>query len=246
MHVDKNRLQLLHHGELPPAEEAASRAHLSGCEACSQRLEVEEREEERVGALLGELDHPAPRRDFNEIERRAGVRSLRIARWAAVVALVLGLGGAAYAFPGSPLPRWIGAIVEQVGGRMDPEPRPSPGEPPEGADAGIAVTLGQDFLIVFHAPSAGGQVSVTLTDGVKLAIRAPRDAATFTLGEGRLLVEDRGFGVTYEVEVPRTAPRVEIRAGDRLLFRKEGPSVTTAGLQQGSGSYLLRLSTPAP
>lgn len=242
MHIDEERLQLLLHGELSPLDEERVRSHLSGCDACSRRLAEMEHEEKRVGALLRELDHDAPLPDIGEIERRAGARSARVPRWAAAAALVLLVGGAAYALPGSPLPRWVGAIVEWAGGS-----RSSPsGDTSRLDDAGIAVAPGQDLVIVFQPPIANGQAVVTLTEGAEVELRAPRDAATFTSQEGRLLVEDRGPGATYRIGIPRTAPRVEIRVGDRRLFLKEGPRVTTAGSPQGPSGYLLPLYAPAP
>ena len=156
--------------------------------------------------------------------------------------LVLLLGGVAYALPGSPLPRWVGAIVEWAGGNRVPHPRAIP----RTDDAGIAVAPGQDLVIVFQPPVAGGQAAVTLTEASDVELRAPRDAATFTSQEGRLFVEDRGLGVTYQIGIPRTAPRVEIRVGNRRLFLKDGPRVTTTGSPQGSSGYVLPLAAPAP
>lgn len=242
MHVDEERLQLLLHGELSPLDEERARSHLSGCEACSRRLAEMEHEEKRVGGLLRELDRDAPLPDFGEIERRAGARSGRVPRWATAAALVLLVGGVAYALPGSPLPRWVGAIVEWAGGgRSSPS-----GETSRFDDAGIAVAPGQDLVIVFQPPIARGQAVVTLTEGAEVELRAPGDAATFTSQEGRLFVEDRGLGATYRIGIPRTAPRVEIRVGERRLFLKEGTQVTSAGSSQVSSGYLLPLDAPAP
>lgn len=245
MHVDEERLQRLLHGELARADEAEAQAHLAACDECSRRFAAAAREEESVGALLRELDRPAPHLALGAIARRAGTRSPLIPRWAAGFAIVLGLAGAAYALPGSPLPRLVDAVVEWAKGRPDPL---SPGAGslplPDASFAGIAVPPGARFRILFQTPNTRGEMLVRLTGGAEVEIRAARGAATFTTGESQLVVDGRGLPATYEIEIPLTAPRVEILVGEDRVFLKEGSRVTTA---LGSGStapYRLQIAAP--
>jgi len=244
VHLDEERLQRLLDGELARDDEARARTHLAGCDECSGRFAAMAREEERVGTLLRTLDRPAPRLDVTAIARRAEAPRPRIARWAASIALVLGLAGAAYALPGSPLPRWVDAVVHWASGRQNPLAPPATPAPPR-SSAGVAVSPGRSLLVLFTAPNPRGQVVVTLTAGTEVEIRAPQDAATFTSGEERLVVEDHGLEATYEVDVPLAAPRVEIRVGERRIFLKAGGRVATA--TSGSSSpYRLSMAVPTP
>ena len=244
MHVDEERIQRLLHGELGRADEAEARAHLADCEECSRRLAALKRDEERVGSLLRALDRPAPRVDLAAITRLARPR---IPRWAAGIVLVLGLAGAAYALPGSPLPRWIDAVVDWARGRQDPL---SPGAgglvPSDPSRAGIAVSPGERFTILFRAPNARGEILVRLTPGTEIEIRAPRDAATFTAGENQLVVDGRGVPAAFEIDVPSTAPRVEILVGEHRVFLKEGSRVTTALPPGTAPPYRLAIPAPTP
>ena len=244
MHVDEERVQRLLHGELGRADEAEVRAHLAGCEECSRRLAAMTRDEERVGSLLRALDRPTPRVDVGAIARLANARRPRIPRWAAGIVLVLGLAGVAYALPGSPLPRLVDAVVEWAKGRRDPL-SPGAGDPvPPPSAAGIAVSPGERFTILFQTPNARGEILVRLTPGSEVEIRAPRGAATFTAGENQLVVDGRGIPTTYEIDVPAAATRVEILAGKERVFLKEGPRVTTSLPEGTSPPYRLAIPTP--
>jgi hypothetical protein len=245
VHVDEERLQRLLHGELGRTDEAEARAHLADCEECSRRLAAMTRDEERVDSLLRVLDRPAPRVDVRAIARRADARRPWIPRWAAGVVLVLGLAGVAYALPGSPLPRLVDAVVEWAKGRRDPL---SPGAggpvPPNSSAAGIAVSPGERFTILFQTPNARGEILVRLTQAAEIEVRAPRDVATFTAGESQLVVDGRGISATYEIDVPLTAPRIEIRAGEDRIFLKEGSRVTTSLPPGSAPPYRLAIPTP--
>ena len=48
--------------------------------------------------------------------------------------------------------------------------------------AGIAVTPGQNLVLLFAAAQTQGQARVTLTDGPEVVVRAVLGAATFTSG----------------------------------------------------------------
>ena len=246
MHVDEERIQRLLHGELVPTDEAEVRAHLADCGECAGRLAAMRRDEERVDSLLHELDRPAPRLDVGAIARRAEARSPRIPRWAAGIVLVLGLAGAAYALPGSPLPRLVDAVLEWTRGRQDPlSPDTGSHPPPPPSFAGIAVPPGERFRILFQTPNARGEMLVRLTAGTEVEIRAPRGAATFTAGENQLVVDGRGLPTTYEIEIPLAAPRVEIVVGEDRVFLKEGPRVTTALPPGSAAPYRLPIAAPA-
>lgn len=241
MHLDEDRLQRLLHGELSPAVETSAHQHLAGCADCRVLVATTEREETEVVGLLQNLDHPPPRIHAETVAARARGRGrgVHAVRWAAGIVLGLGLAGAAYAAPGSPLPAWVETVVDWARGRPDRAPAPSP------EVAGIAVAPGPRLVIVFTAPQAAGQAQVSLTDGADVVVRALSGAATFTTDVDRLVIDNQG-SATFEIQIPRTAPRVEIRVGGQRLFLKERSRVTTDTVTDMGGPYVLPLVPPGP
>lgn len=240
MHLDDGLVQRLLDAELAAREETAAREHLAGCAECRTRLAEAERDFRAIQALLQHLDHPRPEVPAQAVVARAGVPGFPWRR-AAVVALMLGGAGVAYALPGSPLPSLMRAARAWLaGGRARPDPvsvRPQA----EPAGAGIAVVPGDDLLIVFPSPRAGARARVSLTADSEVMVRAPVGAATFTSEPARLVIETRA-PATFEIGIPRDAPRVEIRLGERRLFLKRGPRVTADVAGPAGGPYLLPLA----
>jgi anti-sigma factor RsiW len=236
MHLDEERLQRLLHGELPAQEEKAAREHLAACMECGGRLAEAEREDTEVHALLRSADRPAPRVGADTIVARAATRHLELSRVAAAILLALGMiAVAAYAAPGSPLKAWVGAMVEWVGGgsgrsRAAVERRVS----------GIAVAPGRQLIILFTSSQSIGRAEVSLTDDAEVVVRAPIGAATYTSGAEQLTIDNRGSAATFEIQIPRTAPRIEIRLEGSLVFLKEAERVVSDA-SGASGSYLLPL-----
>ncbi len=249
MHLDEERLQRLLHGELVPRAASTARAHVADCVECRTRVAAAEQQEDEVRALLRHLDHPVRHVDARAVAQKARLRAPRRERWAAGVVLALGLGGAAYALPGSPLPAWIEAVVHWVGGGTEPAPAtpvpsPEPGPVPEPTLAGIAVVPAGDLLISFGM--AHGQARVTLIDGDEVVVRAPAGAATFTSHVDRLVIDNVDPKATIDIAIPRAAPRVEIRVDHRRVLLKEGPRVTTESSVASRDPYLLPLAATTP
>ncbi len=242
MHLDEEQIQRLLHGELAPPAETSARQHLAECTDCRGRVAEAEREEDEVYALLRQVDHPPPPVDADAVAARARAHDFGWGRWAAGILVALGLASAAYAAPGSPLPAWVEAFREWIGGRPDPSPSaPAPVRAPEPRVAGIAVAPGQKLLILFTSPQAEGQAQVSLTDGAEVVVRAPIGAAIFSSDVDRLVIDNQGSAAIFEIEVPRAAPRVEIRVGADRIFLKEGRRVTTEKSTKARGLYLLPL-----
>ncbi len=233
MHLDEERRQRLLDGELPAAAAADARAHLAGCAECADAFAAAQHEASQVDALLGSLDLPTPLLDAATIADRAGHSSLPESAWLRVAASILvafGLAAAAYALPGSPLPGWLDQASDWVAGRPVPPPAPDvapPAVPPPPAErAGIGVAPGEDLLIRFDVARAGGHVRVRLTDDATLVARASSGSARFTSGAHLLVIDLLHADASLTIEVPRSAPRVEMRVGGRQVFLKEGSRVT--------------------
>jgi hypothetical protein len=198
------------------------------------------REEAEIAALLRGLDSPAPAITAEQIANRASRRRPRIHRWAAGILLAVGIGGVAYAIPGSPLPRWAGAIASWIG-RVQRHGLPPGGSGDAGSRvAGIAVAPGQRFSILFNAPRPGSVARVSLVEGAEVVIRASLGSATFTSGADQIVIDNKGAAATFEIQIPRAAPFVEIKVDGKQIFLKRGPRVVapSEGMQ---GSYALPL-----
>jgi hypothetical protein len=192
--------------------------------------------------LLVQLDDPVPRLDANVVAARAQAsqpRESRALQWAAgfVVALVIaGAGYAAYATPGSPVRAWVTSLASRFGGHRADAPEA------DRSAAGISVAPGRELVIVFASPQPEGGVRVSLVDGAEVAVHAPIGAATFTSDAERLVIDNHGALATFEIEIPRAAPRVEIRVSGRRVFLKDGPRVTTSASTDSVAPYWLPLS----
>ncbi len=237
MHLDEERIQRFLHGELDARERSAVSSHLATCGACAQRVAEAEREEREVFDLLTALDHAAPRGDAGAVMQTGekGMHRMNAhrnpwARRAALFVLIVALGGAAYAIPGSPVPAWlqkIGSALRGDGGQA-PVDESSPAdtdtittEAP--SVSGLAIPPTKSFAIVFAVPQETGNVFLTATDGFNVVIRAVGGTPKFTLTSAdRLDVDNTGLSASYEIEVPRSAKYVELRVGGRHVILKDG------------------------
>ena len=237
MHLDEGQIQGLAHGELEPGLTASLGAHLEVCAACREAVEGAAREEEEVHALLRHLDHPAPAVNAHALTRAAGTGLPGWGRWAAAVTLLLSAAAALYAAPGSPLPGWIAAAARPFAeAGQSPTREAAPVEP----GGGLAVTPGERLLIQFAHPRAGGRATVSLTEGGEVEVSSLGGAPTFTSEADRILIGDGGAD-DFEIRIPWAAPRVEIRVGERPVFLKEGPTISTDAPAAGTDGYLLSL-----
>jgi hypothetical protein len=232
MHFDDEQVQRMLHGELDAAA-AGARAHVADCDTCRRRCEEAQREEDLVFGLLRRLDHVAPTVDATVVAARARSRALSWMRWAASVLLALAVAGAAYAAPGSPVP----ALVHRLTGWLAGE-QPAPAAPEL---AGIVVEPSARFTIVFASELSGSTATVALTAGGSIVVRRSSGVARFTTDIDRLTVEAGEETGHYEIELPRSAPWVEILAGERRLLLKDGARIVTTAAVGTAGRYSLRL-----
>lgn len=241
MHLTDEQIQRLLHGELAQADDAEGRAHVAVCGQCRWKLEDAEREERLVFEHLRHLDRFPPRVDVEVVLDRAR-RPRRAYRWAAGILLALAAAGGAYALPDSPLPsladrlgRWAG-----VSSRSAPPAESPVDESPSG---GIVVAPGDRTVLVVDDRGGAAVVDVGLSDGPDIVVRSVSGSASFTTGIDRLEVTTEVAGSRIAVELPRTAPWVEIRAGGRRLLLKDGARMLTEVPRGDEGRWILRLDT---
>jgi hypothetical protein len=247
MHLDEEQVWRVLHGELAAAVELSIREHLAGCADCRERLETARREEHDVYALLRQVDHPVP--SANPTVMVAGVRGRGAGRrrLAAGIVLAVGFAGVAYAAPGSPVPMWVAEMLERLSAPRHPAQVERPSPPSSSATAGIAVAPGRALVIVFTSRQPVGEAVVSLTDSSQLTVHAPIAAATFTSEPDRLVIHNQGSSANFDIAVPTSAPRVEIRVGEEPRFLKEGPRITTRPPMTGTNSrYVVPLTDSKP
>ena len=241
MHLDDERLQRLLDRELDPEAETSIRGHLAGCEPCLAQVTAAERETAELRRLLPLLDDPLPRLEPGDVIHPRG-RGVVWGRRAALVFLALGLAGVAYAAPGSPLTAWVRSVATLLRPAPDHPPAPpahAASEDPE--SSGIAVSPGERLAIVLPSPPNGGLVYVSLGDAADVVVRVVSGKASFSSGIDRLVVETPDSSAVFRIVLPRTASRVEIRAGGSLLFVKKGPSIRASTGPGADGVYILRI-----
>jgi hypothetical protein len=243
MHLDEEALHRLLHAEGRGSELTRARDHLQGCGSCQERLAAAERDQLGIYNLLRQLDHPAPLITAQAIAARAGRAGRRWEAWAAGILFFIAVAGVAYALPGTGLRNWVRSIASR---NAEPQPPrstlPDPGPAPQ--SAGVAAVPGPAFVINFRAVEPRSQARVSLSDSKEVVVRVPSGAASFTSNAGRLIVENSDSAVTFEIEVPRSAPRVEIQVGGRQVFLKLAAAIITQAALSRDGVYSLPLEAP--
>ena len=242
MHLDEEQIQRLRHGELASGLEDTVREHVAGCSECRILVARADVEEAEVFALLRQLDHRLPRVDGHLVAARARRSDFGRLRWAAGMLLVIGVAGAAIAAPRSSVRELVVAALNRL--RAEPEARtvvlPAPSA--DAPLAGISVEPGAQLVILFTSTQAPGAARVSLSNGAEVTVRTATGAATFTSDAGRLVIDNSGSSSGFEIVIPRTAPRVEIRVNESRRFLKDGSRITTGNPADARGMYIVPLT----
>lgn len=255
MHLDQEQIQRSLHGELGLPERERIARHLAECGPCRDLLDQARHDEERIRELLRQVDHDMPAVSAAAIAERSRGRSvfrewMRIEsprlRLAAAILLILTAAGVAYTAPGSPLRGWIDRIIGRgaapVASTVGTDV-PSPAAPVVDSDsAGISVPPGERFTIQFVSTQTGGSVTISLSDGPEIVVRALLGDATFRADPDRLTIMSDGDPTDYEIAIPLGAPRVEVVLGGERILLKEGDRVLTYASPDPKGRYVIPLS----
>ena len=241
MHLDDDRIQRLIDGELPAGDGAAARAHLHGCAACRDRLREAEDDVGGIHSLLATLDGPPTPVTVDRVvdaASRARGRGPRVGgprlRWAAGIAIGLGAAGAAYALPGSHLRAWLASRVESRGVPAGEQAAIAETAP------GISILPGANLVVEVTGTGGSPDVTVALTEGPELTVQARGGSASFRSDAARLRAVADDPDVTFEIEIPRQAARVELVRDGSTIFLKRGDAVRTAPAPDEEGRYVLR------
>lgn len=194
----------------------------------------EERDQAEINALLRALDDPAPPLNIDAIVARARRDRFAWERWAAGVVIALGTAGVVYALPGSPVREWVDDRFGQTPAVAVPDVPPPTG--------GISVSADQPLVVVFAAPQQTGAITVSIADVRELKITtAGAQTPPYSSGQGRVLIENQDWLADFDVVIPRGAPRVEIRIGERVALLKAAEVVSTSARADAHGKYVIPL-----
>jgi hypothetical protein len=241
MHLHDEQIQQLLDRDLASPITQEAREHLAGCAQCQLRLATAEQEDTWLSERLGLLDHAIPPVSLGVVVARARGQRPAWKRVAAGILLAVATAGVAYAVPGSPVPRWIVRIVRVV----RPEPRVDrnalPLEVRPTSQAGIAVAPGKRFVIELSGDNTLDSAFISLTDAAELRVQARGGTTSFASDVGRLGVIHTGGPGNLAIEVPRTAPWVELRVGARRLWLKDRAAIRSDLTADESGQYRVPL-----
>jgi predicted anti-sigma-YlaC factor YlaD len=240
MHLDDEQIQRLLDQHLDSSATEAARAHLGSCSECRTRLDQAEQEDTWLSQRLQLLDHPTPAVSATGVAGRARRRSPTWRRIAAGILLAVTTAGVAYAVPGSPVPRWFHRIASLITSNHPRQPGAMIGNRPE-SRAGIAVAPGRRFIIEVAPGQALDSAVVMLTDATELVVRAQGGTTSFASDVGRLAVRHSGAPGVLEIEVPRTAPWVELTVGRRRVWLKSGAKVESPASADEGARYHVSL-----
>lgn len=227
MHPDEVELQALIDGELDPKTSERVLSHLAGCERCSARHDMLERAFRETAALLSELDREAPgisaRDVIREAERRALPRmsAKRRTLWAASIAALLVAGAVAAAIvPWSPV-RMVMERMLTGAGTEAPTRGPAPADE-WGQHAGIALVPGDGLEIAFETIQSEGSIELVEVGADTARVEVRSDSVGFVVGDGSVVIENRGARASYRIFLPEDLPAVLIRVGDRTVYQRDG------------------------
>ena len=241
MHLDEEQIRRVLDGEVVAAQETQWRSHIAQCARCHALVEQARQDDANLETLLRSLDHAPPSISARDVMARARFRRWSWLNKAAAVFLIVMVGGVAWAAPRSPLPALLHTVVEWMAGA---KPQPAlPTAPPivQSNLAGIAVPAGQRLVILFSAAQTEGQLRVELSDEVDVVVRAPAGAGAFTTNNDQLLIDNRESRATFVIEIPRAAPRVEIRVGGVRIFEVRAGRVVVPTVPGGASTFKLPL-----
>jgi hypothetical protein len=236
MHLDDERMQRLLHDELAPPAWAVALEHLATCDSCRTRFDDESRMEARLFATLQAIDTPAPLRLLDLDSRPRSGR-----RWLARLGAAIGglmIAGIAFAAPGSPLAGLLRRVTQST--RTVTAPSPSRAAEPE-ANAGIAVAPGRRLTIDVAAGGGTAVATISLTDSGEVVVRAVGGRPSFTSGVDRVAIRNVDGITALFIDIPRTAPYVEVHVERTRVLVKRGLEVTTTGRLDDTGRYLVPL-----
>lgn len=247
MHPSDAEFQALIDGELDERRSKRVLAHLASCETCRDRKRALEFGLNESAELLRALDRPPSGSSVEDVIRVAGARSLparsregrSLLRAASLAGLLVAGAVAAAVVPGSPVRE---AVERMVRGPAVEETATPPAADPWRREAGVALVASGALEVAFETGQSEGTVELVETDGDTARVEVRSDSVRFVVGDGSVLVQNRGTRASYRIVVPSELSSVRILIGRRTVYEVAGGEVVRDGFRREGGARTLSLS----
>jgi anti-sigma factor RsiW len=243
VHLSDGELQALLDGEASPERHRAATAHLLVCSVCAARAAGLTAAQQVTAELLAALDAAVPPLSVDAVIARAadaGWSSApprrRTVLAAGVAALLLAVMAAA-AIPGSPVRRYVARLL---GGPRPPQHPAAQG--PQVTGSGVAFVPAGRVAVLFSEPQASGAIRISFGVERSLRIAHVGGPAAYVLTAEGIAVDNRGSGASYDITIPESVTRVDVRVGARLVFVKDGTRIATLVTPDTGGVYVIPFS----
>jgi hypothetical protein len=183
---------------------------------------------EAVIRVAEERRLPARTREGRSLLRAASLAGLLIA--GAVVAAVV---------PGSPVRE---AVERMVRGPGEEEAAPPPVPDPWRQEAGVALIPSGRLEVTFEAGQSQGSVELVVAGGDTARVEVRSDSVGFVVGEGSVLVQNRGARASYRVALPSDMSSVRILIGPRTVYEVADGEVVRDEFRRQGGARRIPLS----
>lgn len=243
-HLDTEVVHRVLHAELADDRRPFVNAHLEACQACRDAVERARAEEHALDALLASLDHPMPLTTAHALLRRGRHRRRALlARWAAGLFIAVMTAGAAFALPWSPLRRWLSERTVIPPSPHSTQTATDSASKETGANlAGVTVAPGSALVVRFLSSQEAGELHIALSDGGSVEVQGRASVATFAASAGSVVVDNHGARDSYDIHVPRNAPRVDVFIADEMVWSKRGERINASRAPDPSDASDVRIS----
>ncbi|MGQ0640934.1 MAG: hypothetical protein ACT4P6_09240 [Gemmatimonadaceae bacterium] len=190
------------------------------------------------------LNYPVRAVSVDGIIRRARTRSAQ-RRWRfAAAAVVMLAASAAAALPGSPVRRWIVAVLSDAAANS-PTPaapqRPPVDVAPNPDTRGVGTIIGRSAEVVFSTPQESGALVIRFIPEPELRIRSTDAVVGYQVRPTGFLVNNSGSRASYELDVSERVSELRVSVGDRTVFERRGGRVIVGPVARRDGAHVVSL-----
>jgi anti-sigma factor RsiW len=235
-HATEGLLQAYLDDEVADAARAEIAGHLDACAACAAEAEALVAVNAQAHQALMMLDAPVSasaalvsvRQRAAAAPARRGAGGLRGSLSRAAGLVLLTVGAASAAIPGSPVRSWLAGAWDRVsslfvGDRavqvVETPVAPPPAEAAPEAYAAVALAEGQVRVLV-SAPTGPATIRVRLVAGQRAAFQSTDTSVRFVSATGRLEITGLGAGEAT-IDLPRSARLATVEIAGRTVVRAE-------------------------
>ncbi|HKY59763.1 MAG TPA: hypothetical protein VJP59_02025, partial [Gemmatimonadota bacterium] len=162
-----------------------------------------------------------------------------VLRVASLAGLLVAGAVAAAVVPGSPVREAIERILRTPGAEDAADPATVD---PWRREAGVALVPHGGLEVSFEGWQPEGAVELIMTRDDTARVEVRSDSVGFLVGEGSVLVRNRGSRASYRVGVPSDLPSVRILIGSRVVYEVAGGEVVRDEFRHQGGARRLSLA----